>query len=482
MTRLAVLDVVGLTPKLLRHMPAVAAVGAAGFVAGLDTVLPAVTCSAQSTFLTGAPPSEHGVVGNGWYFRELGEVLLWRQHNALVHGDKIWDDARRIQPDYRVANICWWYAMGADVDLTVTPRPIYYADGRKEPDCYTSPPSLHHELTTRLGPFPLFNYWGPTANIASTRWIAEATKYIVDTHRPDLTLAYLPHLDYDLQRFGPDSPQAVAAARELDELLAPLLAHLRRKDITVVLLSEYGITPVSRPVDINRAVRRAGLLDVYTQDGMEYLDPWTSRAFAVADHQVAHVYVRSTSDISAVAELLGGLPGVAEVLDESGKAEYDLDHERAGELVAVADPDAWFTYYYWLDDSRAPDFAQLVDIHRKPGYDPAELFFDPADPMVKLRAGMALARKKLGLRYRMAVVPLDPSCVRGSHGRLPDNPSDGPILVCSDATAARGHVAATDVKALLLQLAGLGVSGRADGRTALGAETSGRAAPRAASR
>jgi len=204
---------------------------------------------------------------------------------------------------------------------------------------------------------------------------------------------------------------------------------------------------------------------------MEYLDPWTSRAFAVADHQVAHVYVRSTSDVETVAALLGELSGVAEVLDESGKVKHGLDHERAGELVAVAEPDAWFTYYYWLDDSRAPDFAQLVDIHRKPGYDPAELFFDPGDPMVKLRAGMALARKKLGLRYRMAVVPLDPSCVRGSHGRLPDNAQDAPILLCSDAIAARDHVPATEVKALLLQLAGLAVPAHPDERTGLKAAT-----------
>jgi hypothetical protein len=202
---------------------------------------------------------------------------------------------------------------------------------------------------------------------------------------------------------------------------------------------------------------------------MEYLDPWTSRAFAVADHQVAHVYVRSADDVPAVAELLRGLPGVADVLDEAGKAKYGLDHPRSGELVAVAEPDAWFTYYYWLDDARAPDFARLVDIHRKPGYDPAELFFDPADPAVKLKAGLALARKKLGLRYRMAVVPLDPSCVRGSHGRLPDDPADAPVLLCSDASAARDHVPATEVKGLLLRLAGLDVPVSPHGRNGLGA-------------
>ncbi|WP_055585749.1 alkaline phosphatase family protein [Peterkaempfera griseoplana] len=452
---LLVLDVVGMTPRLLAHMPRLRALGEQGFASRLDTSFPAVTCTVQSTFLTGQPAAGHGIVGNGWYFRELGEVLLWRQHNRLVRGDKLWDAARRAQPGYRVANICWWYAMGADVDLTVTPRPVYYSDGRKEPDCYTWPPELHDELTGKFGTFPLFQYWGPTASIASSRWIADAARHVVATHAPDLTLVYVPHLDYDLQRFGPDHPRAAAAAAQVDLALGPLLDEAAARGITVVALSEYGITNVSRPVDVNRALRRAGLLEVHTQDGMEYLDPWTSRAFAVADHQVAHVYVRDPADTDRVRQLLAGLDGVAEVLDEEGKKAHGIDHPRAGELVAVADPDAWFTYYYWLDDDRAPDFARLVEIHRKPGYDPAELFMDPDDPGVKLRAAAALARKKLGMRYRMSVVPLDPSPVRGSHGRLPDDPADGPVLLCSSPEQARDHYDATEVKDLLLRLAGL---------------------------
>jgi predicted AlkP superfamily pyrophosphatase or phosphodiesterase len=268
MTRLVVLDIVGLTPRMLQHMPAVSAVAGQGFQARLNTVLPAVTCSVQSTLLTGAPPSEHGIVGNGWYFRDLGEVFLWRQHNALVGGEKIWHTARKAQPDYKVANVCWWYAMGADVDLTVTPRPIYYSDGRKEPDCYTWPPALHDELTDRLGEFPLFTYWGPNAGLPSSQWILAAARQIFDEHRPDLTLVYVPHLDYEPQRTGPDSPQTAREARRLDEALRPLLEHFRRENATVVILSEYGIAPASRPVDINRALRRAGLLEVYTQDGM----------------------------------------------------------------------------------------------------------------------------------------------------------------------------------------------------------------------
>ncbi|GAB4047917.1 alkaline phosphatase family protein [Catellatospora paridis] len=457
-TPVVVLDVVGLTPCLLEHMPRLRAVADAGFAAPLGTVLPAVTCSAQSTLLTGVLPAQHGIVGNGWYFRDLGEVLLWRQHHALVGGEKVWQAARKARPGYTVANVCWWYAMGADVDWTVTPRPVYRADGRKEPDCYTDPPQLHDALTAELGTFPLFQFWGPGAGIASTRWIAAAARHIMSAHSPDLTLVYLPHLDYDLQRFGPYGPEAAVAARELDDVLGPLLDAADARGATVVALSEYAITPVRRPVDVNRALRAEGLLRVHTQAGMEYLDPWTSRAFAVADHQIAHVYVADPADRAVVAKICANLPGVAQVLDDAGKAAHGLDHPRSGELVLVAEPDAWFTYYYWLDDAKAPDFARLVEIHRKPGYDPAELFFDPAAPAAaKRRAAAALLRKKAGMRYLMNVVGLDAGAraVRGSHGRLPADPADGPLLICSDPTARREAFTATEVKPLLLRLAGL---------------------------
>ena len=448
--KLLVIDVVGMTPELLEHMPRVRQVGESGFTAELGTVLPAVTCSVQSTFLTGALPRDHGIVGNGWYFRDLGEVLLWRQHNALVQGEKLWDVVRRRRPGAKVANICWWYAMGADVDTTVTPRPAYHADGKKSPDCWTWPPELHDTLTSELGPFPLFTYWGPTASIKSSAWIVAAARKVMPDH--DLTLVYVPHLDYDLQRFGPDSPQAVQAARDVDAALAPLLDDAEAAGVRVVLLSEYGITRATRPVDVNRLLRREGLLHVHHNATGELLDPWTSRAFAVADHQIAHVYIKDPEDLERVRDLLQGLDGVAEVLDRAGQAAYGLDHERAGELVVVAEPDAWFTYYYWLDDANAPDFARGVEIHKKPGYDPAELFLDPEDRWVKLRAATTLARKTAGLRYAMSVVPLDPAPVSGSHGRLPDDPERGPVLVCSDASVKRDRFEATEVRDLLASL------------------------------
>jgi predicted AlkP superfamily pyrophosphatase or phosphodiesterase len=457
---LVVIDAVGLTPRALQHMPRLSRLGSDGFQARLDPVLPAVTCSVQSTFLTGLTPSEHGIVGNGWYFRDLGEVFLWRQHNKLVQGEKVWETARRAKPGFRAANLCWWYAMGATTDLTVTPRPIYHADGRKSPDCYTYPPQLHDNLTGPLGEFPLFQYWGPTASIKSTAWIADAAKIVLDNEQLDLLLVYLPHLDYDHQRFGPGGEEALRAARELDDVAGALVDHARARGDQVVVLSEYGITEAKRPVEINRALRRAGLLNVYTQAGMEYLDPWTSRAFAVADHQIAHVY---TSDVAATSEALTGLDGLAELLSGDDLAGAGLAHERSGELVALAERDAWFTYHYWLDNEHAPDFGRQVEIHRKPGYDPAELFFDPDDERgAKLRGGLALARKKAGMRYVLSVVGLDASRhVRGTHGLLPDADEDAPVFLCSDASVSRSRIAATEVRDVLLDLAGVSAGARA---------------------
>lgn len=464
------LDVVGLTSTALAHMPRLRQLAASGWQSELATVLPAVTCSVQSTMLTGLSPAEHGIVGNGWYFRELGDVYLWRQHNRLVEGEKLWEAARRTRGEYSSANVCWWYAMGMTTDVTVTPRPIYHADGRKSPDAYVRPAALHDDLVGRFGEFPLFTYWGPTADITSSRWIVDATRHVLRTHAPDLTMAYVPHLDYDLQRFGPTSPQADAAAAELDATLAPLLDDAANQGVTVLVVSEYGIADADRPVHLNRILRREGLLEVYVQDGKEQLDPWTSRAFAVADHQVAHVYLGDQQDPALrrrVTDLLRGVPGVDEVLDREAQARYGLDHERSGDLVVVAEPGAWFTYYFWLDDARAPEYARGVDIHRKPGYDPAELFFDPADRLAKAKAGLNLVKKKVGLRYAMSTVPLDASYVKGSHGRLPDSAADTPLVLCSHpevpASVAgvvengSGQVPAAAIKGMVLELQGLGV-------------------------
>lgn len=460
MRPLLVLDVVGLTPSLLRHTPRIAAVGTAGFTATLGGVLPAVTCSAQATMLTGRMPREHGIVGNGWYFRELAETWFWRQSNALVgcEEEKLWvAGRRRFGEGFRVAQMFWWFNMYAAVDIAATPRPVYAADGRKLPSIYTTPPSLKGDLQGSLGRFPLFDFWGPKAGIRSSEWIAAATRRVMERQRPSLTLSYLPHLDYDLQRFGPDSSEAVAACGEIDRVAGELIEWAMRSGHTVVVLSEYGITPVRGDLAINRTLRQAGLLAVQEVDlGWELLDAGASEAFAVVDHQLAHVYVKNRERIDEVRALLEATEGVGEVLDREALASCGLDHPRSGELVAVADADRWFSYYYWLDDAKMPDFARTVDIHRKPGYDPAELFLDPQLRFPRLAIATKLARKALGFRTLLDVIGTDASLVRGSHGRLPARPEEGPVLLASDPAFRRDTLAMTEVRDLLLDLVAAG--------------------------
>lgn len=431
MKRTLVLNVVGLTPALLAHAPNLGALAKLGGMRPLKTVTPAVTTTVQTSLLTGLLPRDHGIVANGWYFRDLSEVWLWRQSNRLVHGERVWDAGKRRNPAFSCANLFWWYNMYGSTDISVTPRPMYPADGRKLPDIYTDPAPLRDELQRALGQFPLFRFWGPAADIVSTQWIARSALHVFEKSRPTLTLVYLPHLDYNLQRLGPDDPSIHADVRRVDEACGELIQSAQRAGAEVVVLSEYGITAVSRPVHINRALRRAGLLRVREELGREQLDAGACDAFAVADHQIAHVYVARPELIGRVADLLRALPGVERVLDTAGKREWGLDHERAGELVAIAQPDAWFTYYHFLDDARAPDYAHTVDIHRKPGYDPVELFVDPALPMPKVRIALRLLQKKLGMRYLMDVISLDAGLVKGSHGRPTDLAEDGPLFITS---------------------------------------------------
>jgi predicted AlkP superfamily pyrophosphatase or phosphodiesterase len=446
-----VLNVVGLTPGLLPHAPNLQALARDGAVRPLTTVLPAVTTTVQSTLLTGLLPRDHGIVANGWYFRDLSEIWLWRQSNHLVDGEKVWDAAKRRDPSFTCAKLFWWYNMYSSADISVTPRPMYLADGRKLPDIYTHPAELRDELQGALGEFPLFSFWGPGADIVSSRWIARSAMHVLERQRPTLMLVYLPHLDYDLQRFGPNHPGIPAQVAAVDALCGPLIETARARGAQVVVLSEYGITEVSRPVHINRALRAAGWLKVRVERGREQLDAGASDAFAVADHQLAHVYVARPELVSEVAACLRSQPGVETVMDAAGKQAAGLDHPRSGELVAVAHADSWFTYYHFLDDARAPDFARTVEIHRKPGYDPAELLIDARIRFPKLAVASRLARKALGMRYLMDVIGLDATVVRGSHGRPTDRQEDGPLFITTaPELLADGPVSATSVKQLLL--------------------------------
>ena len=452
MRKTVVLDIVALSPRVVgEHTPFLKSWIEKRKRAVVEPVLPAVTCSAQSTYLTGKWPSENGIVGNGWYFEEECEIKLWRQSNKLVQAEKVWEVLRREYPDFTVANMFWWYNMYSSADYAVTPRPLYLQDGRKMPDCHSQPMELRDRLQKELGQFPLFSFWGPNTTIESSRWIAEAAKKVDQWHNPTLNLIYIPHLDYGLQKYGIDFDKIGKDLRELDDLAKDLISYFEDQGTQVLLLSEYGITTVSKSVHLNRIFRQKGWIQVKDELGKETLDAGTSTVFAVADHQVAHVHVNDKSKLAEVKALLEKTPGVEKVLDESGKKEYHIDHARSGDLVVVADAESWFTYYFWLDDAKAPDYARCVDIHRKPGYDPVELFLNPAIKFPMVTVGSKVLKKKLGFRYLMDVIPLDATLVKGAHGRVPESDLDKPLFISDPAVNSSDRIQPTAVFDLIIK-------------------------------
>ena len=445
MNRIAVIDVVALSSSIIgTNTPFIQKYRESKSFKKIKPVLPALTTSAQSSYLTGVTPSEHGIVGNGWYDHRDSEIKFWKQSGKLVEKESIWTSAKKIDSNFTCAQMFWWYNMYNDADYSVTPRPNYLADGRKVPDCYAYPTTLRDELTEKFGKFPLFNFWGPNANIKSSKWIADASMYVEETYQPTLNLIYLPHLDYCLQKFGPNDPAIATELQAIDKLVESLVLFFESRGVEVVLLSEYGISPVSNPIHINRILRNEGLLGIRHERGLELLDAGASDAFAVSDHQIAHVYTKSDEIKQRVKLLLKDVKGIKNILDKSEQQAHGIDHDRSGDLVLLSDQDSWFTYYFWLNDEIAPDYARMVDIHKKPGYDPAEMFMSS-----KSRAIFKLLLKKIGFRANLDITPLDANLVKGSHGITAVDEQYFPVFIGQSDTDQQ-YLEATQIKEILL--------------------------------
>jgi len=459
MTPLVLINAVGLTSRLLAHAPRLHALAQRGWMRPLREVLPAVTCTAQATILTGQTPDRHGIVANGWLWRDTGEIRFWQQSNRLIEAEPLYQTARRLTwkqgRAFRCAKLFWWFNQGADVELSVTPKPYYGADGNKVFGIYTNPGGWAEWLESQLGPFPFHTFWGPLAGLPATRWIAHCAAEILTTEKHDLTLVYLPHLDYDPQRYGPEGCDMARLVRELDDATVPLLEAAAAAGARVWVVSEYGHVQVRRAILPNRALRQAELLVVRPGPFGEALDTFASKAFAVCDHQAAHVYVADPAYLGGARAALEELPGVARILEGAKRAELNLVHPRSGELILLAEPDAWFAYPFWLDDRQAPDYARTVDIHRKPGYDPCELFFDPKLWWPRGRAMWRLIQKKLGFRTLFDVVPLNPEMVHGSHGLPAQEIADCPLLIGDGPAPAEGALAMHNVNRLAMQALGI---------------------------
>jgi len=418
----------------------------AGSIAEMTPTFPCVTSCVQASMWTGVGPGEHGVIANGFYHRDRREVELWVGRNGLISGEQVWDAVRRRRPGWVSAV---WHAQNikdAAADFIVTPEPIHEPDGTTKLWCYSKPEGLYRRLLDALGHFPLQHYWGPLANIESTKWILRAAGWLIEQHAPNLHWIYIPHLDYAAQKFGPNSPQAKAALVELDACLGEFAARignlLGARDATFLVAGEYALTDVTGVVYPNRVLREAGLLRVREEGGGEHLDLSASEAFAMVDHQFAHVFVSGTDastrsrNAERVVELFRRRSGIADVAVGDDRRRLGMLNSRSGEVVLVCDDAHWLAYYWWLGDAAAPPFARTVDIHRKPGYDPVELFFDP----------------------RTKGIPLDATLVRGSHGVPCTAAQHRTALICSrpnSAIYAGRPYRDTDIKALTLGLLGL---------------------------
>lgn len=433
------LSIPALREKDVAVMPKLRELMAGGGLAELTPSFPCVTCSVQANMTTGRGPGEHGIVANGFYWREKRRVEMWTAPNDCVEQPQIWD---MLSHHGRGLTSAVWFPMhsrGCEADYICTPAPIHNPDGSESLWCYTRPTELYGTLRDRLGHFPLMNYWGPMTNVKASAWIADSAAIAAAEWQPDFFYIYLPHLDYAAQRNGPDSSEADLAIAELDEVIGKLaddMTNAYDEELLWIVAGEYAITPVDHVSYPNRVLREAGLLAVRETDDGEHLDFEHSQAFAMVDHQFSHVFVANSDERLAaqVADLFRGQPGIAEVLVGTQRGRYGLEHPRSGEAILISTPKSWQAYYWWLADDRAPKFARTVDIHRKPGYDPVELCFDPATKSI----------------------PLDATRIKGSHGAPAVDHSQLSVLLASEPTLFSGPMAKdTDVFGIVLKHFGL---------------------------
>ena len=414
----ALVSLPGLRSQDLERMPFLKSVASAGAARPLQPSFPCVTCPVQISLSTGTNSQQHGVIANGFYWRDKHEVEMWTAWNEVIQSPRIWD--RLTEHDKSLTSAVWFPLLtkGTTSEYACTFAPIHNPDGTESLWCYTKPTELYGDLRDTFGHFPLKHFWGPLANVNSTKWIVDSAVHAEKEFAPKFWFIYLPHLDYAAQKFGPDSPEAEQACVDLDNELKRLadgFAAAGMDDVLWLFAGEYVISPVDSVSYPNRTLREAGLLTVNETDEGELIDFENTPAWVMADHQLGHVYVKDAADIDRVADVLRQDPLVERVLKGSERAEYNLDHERAGDLVIISKPNAWFAYYYWQDDAKAPSFARTIDIHRKPGYDPCEMYINMPEMQT----------------------PLDATIVKGSHGYPAESPEFDTVLVCSDADFAQ---------------------------------------------
>ncbi|REJ97308.1 MAG: alkaline phosphatase family protein [Planctomycetota bacterium] len=433
------LSIPGLRAGDLSLMPRLSALNAgSGNVVPLTPSFPCVTCPVQANLTTGVTPEQHGVIANGFFWRDKGEVEMWTAWNDVIQAPQIWDVLH--QHDENLTSAVWFPLLCKDAgaDFICTPAPIHNPDGTESLWCYTRPQELYQELLDKLGHFPLMNFWGPLASMKSADWIVDSACIAAAKFHPKFSYIYLHHIDNVAQKFGPDSPQVQSSYADMDAAIGKLIdgySAAGLDDVLWLVASEYVLTEVDSVSYPNRLLRDAGFLTLGDDgEGRELLNVARSQAWALVDHQFAHVFVRDAANVDRVAAVLREDPQVERLLIGDQRADVGMNHERSGEIVLISKPNAWFAYYWWLDDTKAPSFARTVDIHQKPGYDPVELFIDMPTRQT----------------------PLDPTLVKASHGYPADDPSRKGIFLTSDASALTAdEISDIDVPSVIYRNFGL---------------------------
>lgn len=383
----------------------------------IDSVFPAVTCTAQASFRTATAPAQHGMTANGLFNKQLKKVLFWEQSASQIAGSRIWDNFRK--NGNTVGMMFWQQILGESVDLIISPAPIHKHHGGMIQNCYSKPADVYSFLEDKMKrSFNLLGYWGPLASPKSSQWIADATCVLLNDREksPDLLFTYLPALDYDLQRFGPDDSRCQRAWELVSQQLKQLINATRQNDYEILVFGDYAITPCDHgAVYPNKALLNAGLLAVRDVRKMQYLDLYDSRAFAVADHEIAHIHVADHVDIPAARQALIDLPGVEKVMDKVEQEHAGVANQSSGELLAVVKDGYWMSYRWWDKPEQAPDYASHVDIHNKPGFDPCELFFGwPPGSITSNESRIGGTHGKIGSGRQIAWAS---SCINS----MPDN-------------------------------------------------------------
>jgi predicted AlkP superfamily pyrophosphatase or phosphodiesterase len=316
------------------------------------------------------------MIANGFFDRKLCKTFFWEQSSSLYEGKRIWEKFR--SDGGTVGQICWQQSIGTDSDLIISPAPIHKHHGGMIQDFYSEPSGIYSSLCNKIGhEFNLHSYWGPFTSISSTRWIAAAaSELLVSNDSTDMLMVYLPHLDYDLQKYGPDSPKIKSSFAQIETEIERLFVSAKLAGYEVFLFGDYTITHAEQPIYPNRILWDAGYFTGRNIKGRLYPDLYTSKAFAMVDHQIAHIYLKDKNDLEKTAGVFENVSGVLRILTRK-----EIKHERCGDLIIEAASGCWFAYPWWEKSSQAPDYAGHVDIHNKPGFDPCELFISLWPPM-----------------------------------------------------------------------------------------------------